>query len=60
MGKLTAKQVAAAKHPGTKADAKPRPITVADGEGLFLQITRPAASHGCCGTRWPAAPGRPA
>src|SRR4051794_40414295 len=36
MGKLTAKQVAAAKHPGDKA----RPVTLPDGEGLFLQITR--------------------
>ena len=39
MGKLTAKQVAAAKHPGTKPDAKPRPVTLPDGDGLFLQIT---------------------
>jgi hypothetical protein len=39
MGKLTAKQVAAAKHPGTKPGAKPRSATVPDGEGLFLQIT---------------------
>jgi len=43
MGKLTARQVAAAKHPGAKAAAnpaeKPRPVTLADGEGLFLQIT---------------------
>lgn len=43
MGKLTAKQVAAAKHPGTPPGAKPRPMTLPDGEGLFLQIT-PAGS----------------
>jgi integrase len=39
MGTLTARQVAAAKHPGTPAGTKPRPVTLADGEGLFLQIT---------------------
>lgn len=39
MGKLTVKQVEAAKHPGTPPGAKPRPVTLPDGEGLFLQIT---------------------
>lgn len=39
MGNLTAKQVAAAKHPGTKPGAKPRPATLVDGDGLRLQIS---------------------
>src|SRR3954447_1185984 len=39
MGKLTARQVAAAKHPGTKPGTKPRPVALPDGKGLFLQIT---------------------
>lgn len=43
MGKLTVKQVAAAKHPGAAPGAKPRPATLPDGDGLFLQIT-PAGS----------------
>jgi hypothetical protein len=39
MGKLTARQIAAAKHPGTRPGSKPRPVTLPDGKGLFLQIT---------------------
>ncbi|MCB4820756.1 tyrosine-type recombinase/integrase [Roseicella aerolata] len=39
MGKLTAREVAAAKHPGARPGTKPRPVTFPDGDGLFLQIT---------------------
>ena len=42
-GKLTTKQVAAAKHPNTAPGAKPRPVMLPDGDGLFLQVT-PAGS----------------
>ena len=39
MGKLTARQAAAAKHPGTAPGSKRRPVTLPDGDGLFLQIS---------------------
>lgn len=40
MGKLTARQVSAAKHPGVAPGIRPKPVTLPDGEGLLLQVSR--------------------